>query len=518
MRLTSLKYLIFSLFFIVSFFVVGDVFAARAGNEQEACERDGNESICPDGQACILSVCITPPTQLGDMCALDGGNFPEEFECGDIGNCSSGFCVCSNNEHCSNSIKPSYCDVNIAKCEEKKEIGGDCFSTVINGTVFNAGYMCLSNNCVDSICLKEGCSDQAQDGCETEKDDGEFCTYSYECYNSCNYLKCNAGIKGGGACSVDSDCISGNCRDDGTCGCFADGECSRGDERCSKEEGQDFGICVDKKRLGEECSSDIECIEGKCENNICKHVLKPDRKYFCYCNYYFEGTPEADGSVKYVDNNPVTCGYTDKGPDYVHLRFDDNQIWQDLVENPPFERYIKSFEPPCYPFAEVANSDYRHISVTTDNCSSINHGEDVIEVIDANLNLGSGRSLGYDGHYAAQLKDCYVFEDLITPKKDPEEVVSQPDLNVPFVLPNASSLNKLNVSVPQLIGRIIKAAMGIMGSIALGMFIYGGLLWMTARGNSEQEGKALKTLLWGGLGVGVILASYSLVTFLFEVF
>ena len=60
--------------------------------------------------------------------------------------------------------------------------------------------------------------------------------------------------------------------------------------------------------------------------------------------------------------------------------------------------------------------------------------------------------------------------------------------------------------------------MGILGSIALGVFTYGGLLWMASRGNSEQEGKAIKTLLWGGLGVGVILASYSIVTFILDVF
>jgi len=83
-----------------------------------------------------------------------------------------------------------------------------------------------------------------------------------------------------------------------------------------------------------------------------------------------------------------------------------------------------------------------------------------------------------------------------------------------------SRLNKLgDITRPQqLIGRVIGGLMGILGSIALVMMIYGGIMWMTAGGNSTRQEKALQTILWAGLGIMMIFASYALVNFIFEIF
>ena len=81
------------------------------------------------------------------------------------------------------------------------------------------------------------------------------------------------------------------------------------------------------------------------------------------------------------------------------------------------------------------------------------------------------------------------------------------------------NLNQLGTtSVPTLIGRLIKIVMQIVGSIALLMFIYGGVLWMIDAGNSEKKTQAMKVILWSSLGIIVILASYILVDFAFEAF
>ena len=40
--------------------------------------------------------------------------------------------------------------------------------------------------------------------------------------------------------------------------------------------------------------------------------------------------------------------------------------------------------------------------------------------------------------------------------------------------------------LPSIINKVIKAVMGVIGSIALLMFIYGGFLWMTSAGNDTQ--------------------------------
>ena len=68
------------------------------------------------------------------------------------------------------------------------------------------------------------------------------------------------------------------------------------------------------------------------------------------------------------------------------------------------------------------------------------------------------------------------------------------------------------------IGGIIRAILGIVGSLALVMFIYGGFIWMTAAGNAEQVAKGRNILVWATIGLIVIFTSYALVRFvLFDV-
>jgi len=66
-----------------------------------------------------------------------------------------------------------------------------------------------------------------------------------------------------------------------------------------------------------------------------------------------------------------------------------------------------------------------------------------------------------------------------------------------------------------IIGKAIKLVMGIVGAIALVMFVYAGGLWMVAGGNAQQTTKALKTMVWSAIGLIVILSSYSIVNFIF---
>ncbi|MEI7452501.1 MAG: pilin [Candidatus Falkowbacteria bacterium] len=65
-----------------------------------------------------------------------------------------------------------------------------------------------------------------------------------------------------------------------------------------------------------------------------------------------------------------------------------------------------------------------------------------------------------------------------------------------------------------LIGRVINGVLGIVGSIALLMFIYGGFLWMTSQGNDKQVQTGKDILLWAALGMALIFLSYALVRFL----
>lgn len=77
--------------------------------------------------------------------------------------------------------------------------------------------------------------------------------------------------------------------------------------------------------------------------------------------------------------------------------------------------------------------------------------------------------------------------------------------------------NPIRVNSPQqLIGQVINAVLGIVGSIALLMFIWGGFLWMTAAGNDEKVQQGKKTLTWSTLGLVVIFSSYALVSYLIK--
>ena len=75
--------------------------------------------------------------------------------------------------------------------------------------------------------------------------------------------------------------------------------------------------------------------------------------------------------------------------------------------------------------------------------------------------------------------------------------------------------NDAAATSPQaLIGRVISFVLGIVGSLALLMFIYGGFLWMTSAGKDEKVEKGKQILIWTTAGLALIFLSYALVNFI----
>lgn len=68
-------------------------------------------------------------------------------------------------------------------------------------------------------------------------------------------------------------------------------------------------------------------------------------------------------------------------------------------------------------------------------------------------------------------------------------------------------------TIPQLIGFFIQALLGISGSIALAMIVYGGFLWLTAGGNPGRIDSGKQTLIWSVLGLLVIFGANILANF-----
>lgn len=73
-----------------------------------------------------------------------------------------------------------------------------------------------------------------------------------------------------------------------------------------------------------------------------------------------------------------------------------------------------------------------------------------------------------------------------------------------------------NTSLAGIIGRIIQGLIGISGVIALAMFVYGGVMWMTSAGNKDRVDKAKKTIVWSILGLVMIFGAYAMVSFVFS--
>lgn len=66
-----------------------------------------------------------------------------------------------------------------------------------------------------------------------------------------------------------------------------------------------------------------------------------------------------------------------------------------------------------------------------------------------------------------------------------------------------------------IIGKMVNGVLGIVGSIALVMFIFGGFTWMLAAGNQQRVTKGKDILVWATVGLIVIFSAYAMVNFIF---
>ena len=80
-------------------------------------------------------------------------------------------------------------------------------------------------------------------------------------------------------------------------------------------------------------------------------------------------------------------------------------------------------------------------------------------------------------------------------------------------LPDANTNDAGGSLIPR-VGTIIGVGLSIMGIIFFVLLIYGGFLWMTARGESGQVEKAKETIIAAITGVVIVVASYSITQFI----
>jgi len=79
-------------------------------------------------------------------------------------------------------------------------------------------------------------------------------------------------------------------------------------------------------------------------------------------------------------------------------------------------------------------------------------------------------------------------------------------------------LGKGVTSIPAIANNIIRAALGMIGAIALLMFVYGGFLWLTSGGSPDKVKKGKDVMVWAAIGLVIVFTSAALVSFVLGAF
>lgn len=80
----------------------------------------------------------------------------------------------------------------------------------------------------------------------------------------------------------------------------------------------------------------------------------------------------------------------------------------------------------------------------------------------------------------------------------------------------AAGLDKYGANLPDLIGKVIGTMLSLVGVIFFALMIYGGFLWMQARGNEEHTKKGLDTIIAAVIGIIIVMSAYAITNFVFK--
>jgi hypothetical protein len=89
---------------------------------------------------------------------------------------------------------------------------------------------------------------------------------------------------------------------------------------------------------------------------------------------------------------------------------------------------------------------------------------------------------------------------------EPDRAPSAIELQPPFGQKGESGVG----FIQEVIGVVINWALGIVGSIALLMFVIGGFIWLTSAGNPDKIKSGRNIIVWSVIGLAVIFASYAI--------
>jgi len=73
-----------------------------------------------------------------------------------------------------------------------------------------------------------------------------------------------------------------------------------------------------------------------------------------------------------------------------------------------------------------------------------------------------------------------------------------------------SNAGYTNTPIEQMVGNVIKIALDMLGVVFLVLIVYGGYIWMIARGDEAKVEKAKETIINSIIGLAITLAAYGI--------
>jgi hypothetical protein len=74
----------------------------------------------------------------------------------------------------------------------------------------------------------------------------------------------------------------------------------------------------------------------------------------------------------------------------------------------------------------------------------------------------------------------------------------------------SSKIFKSSADLESSIGSVIQTIISFIGVIFVVLLVYGGILWMTARGNDQQVEKAKSIIVQSIIGLFIVVSAYSI--------
>lgn len=103
---------------------------------------------------------------------------------------------------------------------------------------------------------------------------------------------------------------------------------------------------------------------------------------------------------------------------------------------------------------------------------------------------------------AANLKDAF------TPKSGLNTIATESGYNT----------SDSQLSLEYYVGLALNMIFSVIGIVLIGLFLYSGIMWMTARGNEGRVKKAKDNIIEAIIGLLLVIGGYALSIFLLNIF